>query len=145
MKIEVHPDTSRYQTVRTATGGLTKICGDDISLALVGATLTEAYDFVASVVSLPREELVGRYCMLNVGQQRMCLGNLIRGAINGKDQAKKERIQTAFNELKGPFMSMTAANIDKILKQKELDKQSAKAEREERRFKKVNYVPNNCK
>lgn len=96
-KTTIRPNLEGYQTSKSASGSTSKICGDAVSLALVGATLDETYGFVAKVVSIDESVLRAKYGARNVGQQRMFLGNLIRGAIAGKDTEKAARIQAAFD------------------------------------------------
>lgn len=69
-------DVSHYERVN---GSLD--CGDRVAVKLRGKTLDEVYDIVASVVLVPVNELKTRYAHLNVGMQRMNLGNVLRGAL----------------------------------------------------------------
>lgn len=93
---KIRPNMENYQTAKSASGSSTKICGDAVSVALIGATLDESYGFVAAVVGTPEAELRAKYGDKNPGQQRMFLGNLIRGASASKDAEKKARVEAAF-------------------------------------------------
>lgn len=122
----IRPDVSAYQTVKTPNGSSTKICGDKVSLALVGATLDEAYAFVSAVVGIPEQELRAKYGERNLGQQRMFLGNLIRGAESGKDEAKKARVAESFAKELPAFRE----KIDARMAAEQKEKDDAKAARQ---------------
>lgn len=95
-KTSIRPNVANYTTAKSASGSTTKICGDDVSKALLGATLDESYGFVSKVVSIPETELRAKYGSRNLGQQRMFLGNLIRGAFAGKDAERASVVRKAF-------------------------------------------------
>lgn len=95
---KIRPNMENYQTAKSAGGSSTKICGDEVSLALLGATLDEAYGFVATVTNTAEAVLREKYGAKNPGQQRMFLGNLIRGASQSKDAEKKARVEAAFKQ-----------------------------------------------
>ena len=94
----IRPNTDNYQTAKSASGSTTKHSGDAVAVALVGATLDETYGFVAKVVGVAEDVLREKYGNANVGQQRMFLGNLIRGGMATKDAEKAARIESAFAE-----------------------------------------------
>lgn len=125
----IRPNTGNYQTVKSAGGSSTKICGDEVSLALVGATLDETYVFVSKVVGTPEDQLRDKYSMRNVGQQRMFLGNLIRGAFAGKDQERAAKIRAAL-EAEAPKLR---AVVDKRMAAEEEARNKAKAEAKAKR------------
>ena|SRR5690554_7369037 len=104
--VRIRPDLTNYHTAKSASGSSTKICGDEVSLALVGATLDEAYDFVSKVVGVAEADLRGKYGDKNPGQQRMFLGNLIRGAYNGKDKERAARVKANFDAELADFREM---------------------------------------
>lgn len=133
---KIRPDLGKYQTAKSASGSSTKICGDEVSKALLGATLDEAYKFVAKVVDVPETDLRTKYGSRNLGQQRMFLGNLIRGAFAGKDTDKASRVSKAFEaELAGFRVAIdTRIAADVAAKQKEKD--AKKLARDEARAKK---------
>lgn len=129
----IRPDLTSYQTAKSASGSTTKHSGDAVALALVGATLDETYAFVSKVVGIEEQVLRDKYSASNVGQQRMFLGNLIRGGMNGKDAAKAERIETAFSENLAEFrvaidkrQVTAAAALAEEKAKKEADKQKIK-------------------
>lgn len=119
---KIRPNTGDYKTVKTPNGSSTKICGDEVSLALVGATLDETYGFVSKVVGTPEAELRTKYGDKNLGQQRMFLGNLIRGASQSKDAEKKARVEAAFKQHLASFRE----NIDVRMKAESEAKQAQK-------------------
>lgn len=107
----INPDLANYQTARSASGSTTKICGDEVSVALVGATLDEAYGFVSKVIGTPEADLRAKYGDKNPGQQRMFLGNLIRGACAGKDKDKAARVKEAFGAEVAGFREVIDARL----------------------------------
>lgn len=133
----IRPDLTGYQTVKSASGSGTKICGDAVSLALAGATLDEAYEFVSGVVGTKETELRAKYSERNPGQQRMFLGNLIRGALVGKNKERAAEVQTQFDSAvaglrKGVDARLAAAAEEKAkakaaTDQKKADEKAAKA------------------
>lgn len=92
----IRPDLTNYQTAKSASGSITKHSGDAVAVALVGATLDETYGFVSGVVGITEDVLRAKYGQSNVGQQRMFLGNLIRGGMASKEEGKADRIRVAF-------------------------------------------------
>lgn len=127
----IRPDVGSYQTVKTPNGSSTKICGDEVSLALVGATLDEAYSFVSKVVSIPEADLRAKYGDKNLGQQRMFLGNLIRGANQGKDEAKKARVAEAFAKELPEFRKVIDGRMAKETEEREAAKAAKQKERDD--------------
>ncbi|MNO50330.1 hypothetical protein D3C76_407020 [compost metagenome] len=123
----IRPDLTNYQTAKSATGSSTKICGDAVSIALVGATLDETYAFVADVVGITEDVLRDKYSASNVGQQRMFLGNLIRGGMASKDATKAARIETAFSEKVADFRVALDERLAQAATAREAEK-AAKAE-----------------
>jgi len=139
----IRPDLTNYQTAKSASGSSTKICGDAVSLALAGATLDETYAFVADVVGITEDVLRGKYSASNVGQQRMFLGNLIRGGMASKEAEKAARIESAFSEKVTDFRvaldarQAEAAKLADAEKQRKADEKAKvqaglKAEREKK-------------
>lgn len=128
--IRIRPDLSNYQTAKSASGSSTKICGDEISVALVGATLDETYGFVAGVIEVPEAELRAKYAERNPGQQRMFLGNLIRGAYAGKDKERAARVKSQFDKNVGEFRKGVDERLSTVVAEAEKLKAEAKAKRD---------------
>lgn len=78
----IKPDTSSYESTRSASGSRSMHNGDPVARGLNGATLDETYSVVAEALETTTAELQERYGHLNVGQQRMNLGNRLRGVVN---------------------------------------------------------------
>lgn len=77
-----------YQTCTAASGRVSCDNGDKVAKALRGKNLSEAYAIVAETLTGGGDEeatktlemdLWAKYTHLNPGQQRMCLGNKLRG------------------------------------------------------------------
>lgn len=73
------------QTVLTATGNKSLDNGDTIALLLRGADLETVYSIGAKELGVSVEALKTKYQHLNPGQQRMNIGNRIRGAIRKRN------------------------------------------------------------
>lgn len=134
----IRPDLTNYQTAKSASGSTTKHSGDAVAVALVGATLDETYGFVANVVGIAEDVLRAKYGQSNVGQQRMFLGNLIRGGMASKDEAKSKRIEEAFNLQVNDFrvaidarLQADAAEREAEIKRKADEREALKAARKE--------------
>lgn len=69
---------------KTASGNVSVDNGDDLAKSLRGATLDAVYAKAAEVLEVPEKELRAKYAKLNVGMQRMNLGNRMRGVLNAK-------------------------------------------------------------
>lgn len=65
---------------RTAAGNTSVHCGDELARFLVGKSLEQVYEIAAKAFG-PGNGLKARYSHLNVGQQRMNVGNRLRAAI----------------------------------------------------------------
>ena len=73
--------------VKTPSGRRAVDIGDSVAVMLRGDNLSHVYKKVAVAlnnmgVTVTEKELKGRYEHLNVGMQRMNLGNLVRGSIS---------------------------------------------------------------
>jgi hypothetical protein len=69
-------DTER----KTAGGNPSVDSGDKIAIRLRGKTLDEVYKEAAEALGETQKELKAKYAHLNIGMQRMSLGNRIRAA-----------------------------------------------------------------
>lgn len=56
--------------------------GDDVASLLRGRSLDEVYKVVAKQTKLAESDLRAKYQHLNVGMQRMCIGNKLRAALS---------------------------------------------------------------
>lgn len=70
-----------YETCLAASGKKSKDNGDQVAHMLRGKTLEEVYTIASDMMDVEFEDLVARYAHLNDGQQRMCVGNRLRGYI----------------------------------------------------------------
>ncbi len=86
-EVRIKPKLENYVSGVSGSGKRTKNCGDDIAAALDGFTLEEVQKVASKMRDIPVKELAAKYEHLNVGQQRMNLGNLIRGAVAKLDKA----------------------------------------------------------
>ncbi len=78
---------SQYEKHKTATGNTSYDTGDELAVALRGLDLDGIYAKAAKVLGETVTDLKGDYQHLNVGMQRMNLGNRIRGALKKAAQA----------------------------------------------------------
>lgn len=75
-------DVSDYVRAKTAAGNVSLHNGDRVAKALAGKPIEDAYKAAAEAVGETQVSLRSRYNHLNLGMQRMCLGNLVRGAMS---------------------------------------------------------------
>lgn len=76
---KVH-DLSKYVKATTAAGNTSLNCGDDLAKKLEGKELDDVYKAASKALDVPIKDLKARYGKLNVGMQRMNLGNRMRAA-----------------------------------------------------------------
>lgn len=130
--VSIRPKMEKYQTSRASSGSASKICGDEVSQGMAGVTLEEAYSLAAAVTGNSVDALTSKYKERNVGQQRMILGNLIRGVVNAKDEEKASKAKATF--------SKQAAAMQKLVEKRQKDKKAAadkaKADRDKERAEK---------
>lgn len=82
-----------YETVLASSGKKSKDSGDRVAVELRGLTLDAVYGAVATALDTDVETLVAKYQHLNEGQQRMCLGNRLRGLYRRQEAAAEEAAQ----------------------------------------------------
>jgi len=84
----VPADLSTYKISKdkpTAGGNPSVDCDDKVAALLRGKTLAEVYKVVAAKIEdMSEGQLRAKYKSLNVGMQRMNLGNKLRGVLNAK-------------------------------------------------------------
>lgn len=73
-------DISKYDRVKTPKGSVSFDCGDAIAKKYRGADLSDLYDAVAKRKDVSVRSLKEKYGKLNIGMQRMTLGNILRAA-----------------------------------------------------------------
>jgi len=77
--LTVRPNTEKYAKGRTKEGFRFIDNGDDVAEKLRGLHIQEVYGLVARTLGINHKDLIKKYEHLNVGMQRMALGNLMRG------------------------------------------------------------------
>lgn len=75
-----------YAKVKLGDGIVTRDNGDDVAILLRGKELYDVIEVVAHKLGVTHKELRGRFGHLNPGQQRMCLGNMLRKALRDADK-----------------------------------------------------------
>lgn len=77
-------DLTEYTKAKSASGSVSLHCGDSVAERLAGKDLEVVYAEAAKATGETVKDLKAKYGKLNVGMQRMSLGNRIRGALNKK-------------------------------------------------------------
>ena len=72
------------KAAKTAGGNLTIDNGDKTAAALRGMDIEDVYKHASKITETPVTELKKKYGHLNLGMQRMNLGNRVRGVVNAK-------------------------------------------------------------
>lgn len=128
---KIRPDLEKYTKARSASGSITHHNGDAVASALEGLTVDEVASL--AVKATGDEELLTRYSHLNIGQQRMNLGNRIRGAIARRNKENEKAVQIAIAE--GKDAPELESGEDKLASlaapfRKKADERAAKAKAE---------------
>jgi len=89
-EVRVKPDLSKYVKGVSGSGKKTMRTNDHVAASLDGFTLDEVYRVASELTETPEKEYREKYSHLNVGMQRMNLGNRIRGAIAKQDKAREK-------------------------------------------------------
>ena len=89
-EVRVKPDLTKYVKGVSGSGKKTMRANDHVAASLDGFTLDEVFRVAAELTETPEKEYRGKYSHLNVGMQRMNLGNRIRGAIAKQDKAREK-------------------------------------------------------
>lgn len=76
--------------IKTPTGRRTIDCADEVAQALRGADIDTVYAQAAEALEIAEADLRNQYGHLNIGMQRMNLGNRIRGAAAAKAKAAEK-------------------------------------------------------
>lgn len=79
-------DCRAYVKTVSPGGNFTMHNGDAVALQLDAKSLDDVYKAAAKTLGVPESELRARYAHLNVGMQRMNLGNRMRGALRAAGQ-----------------------------------------------------------
>lgn len=119
-------DLSRYYVsdTKTPTGRRTIDCADDVAAQLRGLPIDEVYEHAAEATGIDVALLKVTYGHLNVGMQRMSLGNRIRGnRIRGAAKAREQEAAKAKREA-------AAKERAEKLEAEKAQKTEAKAKRE---------------
>ncbi len=77
-------DLTRYEKVKAPGGGVSYNNGDQVATLLHGKDLDAVYKLVAQKTKTDEKELRSKYKSLNVGMQRMNLGNRLRKVLMPK-------------------------------------------------------------
>jgi colicin import membrane protein len=113
--VQIRPNTESYSKGVSGSGARTLHKGDDVGEGLNGMTVDE----VKTVATKMGIEDVDKYDHLNVGQQRMNLGNRIRGAIARMDKAEEGAGTAKFDKAITPIRKVVDKRIEADAKAKE--------------------------
>lgn len=101
--------------IKTPTGRRTIDCADEVAQGLRGADIDTVYAQAAETLEIAEADLRSQYGHLNIGMQRMNLGNRIRGAAAAKAKAEKKEAARVKAEEKAAAKAEKAATLaDKV-------------------------------
>jgi hypothetical protein len=106
-KTQIRPDVTKYVAGVSGSGKKTLNNGDMVATALNGLSLDQVVE-VAEALIPEADDLATRYKALNVGQQRMNLGNRIRGVVAKLEKANPGSGEIALNKAVKPFNKLRA-------------------------------------
>lgn len=145
-KTRIEIPTDKYVKAKSASGAVSRHNGDVVASALEGLTIDEVFSLAAEVTEQEESMLREKYSHLNVGQQRMNLGNRIRGVVGKMNRACEKALDAGeeqphvfgdvfLNQLAEPYRDAVAqreqeAAEAKAAKEAERAAKSAKAEEE---------------
>lgn len=100
-------DLSHYVkgAAKTASGNKTHDSGDEVAAKYRGLSIDLVYADAAKVLGVPVNELLNKYSKLNVGMQRMNLGNRVRAKLANPEGKPKKAAKPA-----APVPTVTKAN-----------------------------------
>ena len=120
-------DRDKYESTRSASGAKSLSNGDIVAKGLEGLELDEVFT-VATDYLQPETDLEAKYKHLNIGMQRMNLGNIIRGHMAAVDaQCDKNVVdgkkagpdgETVFNKIVAPFRKAADKRVAEAAKEK---------------------------
>lgn len=84
---------AKLRSVKTASGQKSKDNGDPVADLLVGKDLDQVYAVGAEQLEVSIDALREKYGHLNPGQQRMNIGNRIRGMLKRKEKEAEATLQ----------------------------------------------------
>lgn len=89
-EVRIRPNLEKYVKGVSGSGKRTLRTNDPIAAALDGFTLDEVYAVASKMTEISQKDLKEKYGHLNIGMQRMNLGNRIRGVVAKLDKAHAE-------------------------------------------------------
>lgn len=133
-KTRIEIPAENYVKAKAASGSVSRHNGDVVAAGLAGLTIEEVRELASEVLDTPVEDLEAKYAHLNVGQQRMNLGNRLRGAVAKMNRAHEKDAEQPngddyFAEVVEPFREAVA--------EREAAAEEAKAAKEAARAKKA--------
>ena len=142
----VKVDREKYTESRTASGTKSLNNGDVVAVALTGVTMEELHQIADDFIE--GNDFATRYANLNVGMQRMNIGNRIRGQVtkidkaNEKDNAdrvkaeKPEKVHKTgaeqLEKIAKPFMKEAIARAKEAQKEADAKAKAAEAKKAEK-------------
>ena len=141
-KTRIEIETNNYVKGKGPSGGTTFHNGDAVATNLAGLSLEAVYSVASQALSTPVEDLQAKYGHLNPGQQRMNLGNRLRGLVQKVDKANAnlEEGEEAgpsgaeiLADIARPFLEAAAAEIKEAeaARQKAAEEKAAEKARKE--------------
>ena len=132
-KTTIRPDTSEYKKARSAGGGMSQHNGDVVAVGLAGMNVLEVAKVASLLISGETEEqLLAKYSHLNIGQQRMALGNRVRGAVAKINKANAAEIAKVKEGETAPTLVSGEDKFEAAVKpmRRDIDARQAQAEAE---------------
>lgn len=131
-KTVIRPDISNYTKSKSASGKKSMHNGDPVAVMLDQATLEETTKIAAAVCEVTQKELTEKYAHLNIGQQRMNMGNRIRGVVNKLNKEEDGKGDKWLAEVAGPIREKVDSRIAKEAEAKAKAAEKAAKEKAEK-------------
>lgn len=117
--------------IKTPSGRRTIDCADDVAANLRGMEIDQVYATAALNLEVSEESLRAQYGHLNIGMQRMNLGNRIRGAEKSKEEAKRKmeraRQREELVQLRAQERARAAADKERRVHERAMEREAQRA------------------
>jgi len=131
--VVIRPNLENYTTGKSASGKKTHHTGDHVATAMDGMTVEEVAGIGAQLIpdAGSATALIERYSNLNVGMQRMNIGNRIRAVVAKLEKEEAGKGTAAFDKASGTAVKARNKRVAAAAKEAEAKaKEKAKAAKE---------------
>jgi hypothetical protein len=135
--VHVKVDRTKYTPTRSASGAKSLHNGDPVAEALAGLAIQDLYKVADTMIG--ENDFRKKYAKLNVGMQRMNVGNRLRAACGAVDKEKETEGAGVkkLAALTSPLQKAAKVEADKIAAEKKAKSEAAAKAKAEKASKKA--------